>query len=155
MLRAFRAFLIMITIGLALPVMAQEGFSVGMYYNDQASPQLGGSVAYDKQVAQRTHSYSGVDITPIWDNGIRQIKVSPFTGVAVQVREIGKAKLFIAGAGGLDTTGSVVTGLGKVEGFVYFPINQRFALVAGGVGNYSPIKGVEGIARVGVRIGVK
>jgi hypothetical protein len=139
---------------IALPTTAQEtqGFSIGVFYNNQGTPNVGGSLAYDKLIAPRTYFYSGADIAPIKLDGHRQIKVSPFIGTAVDSKQFGRVRLFMAGAGGIDATESVITGLGKVEAYLVGPIKGGNHWVAGIAGEYSPITGWAGIGRIGLRI---
>lgn len=142
------------------PGMAQDtsqGFSLGVAYSQDGSPQIAGWGTYDKQISGGIYSYSGYDILPIWHSGskIPQLKFTPFTGIAYQFAQLHKLRLFAFGAGGLSTTGEVTTGAGKYGGFGHYSLGRGWGLIAGAEGSYSPINGTDAIIRMGFRYGVK
>ncbi|RPH38314.1 hypothetical protein EHM92_00085 [bacterium] len=148
---------------LCLPAVAQtgQGVTVGMAFNQNASPQIAGWGTYDKQITDKIYSYSGYDVTPISQfvvNGritIPQIKFTAFTGFAIKTAQISKLSLFLLGTGGFATTGQNTSGAGGAGGFAHYPLGHNWGLILAAQGSYSVITGTDAILRFGVRYGVK
>jgi hypothetical protein len=145
---------------LVVPVIAQDtnqGFTLGLAWNQNASPQLQGWGTYDRRISGKIFSYSGYDVMPLAseEGKVPGLKFNAFTGIALQVTKLDKLTLWIQGAGGVATTGEVTTGQGNFGGFGHIAFNENWGLILGGQGSYSPIQGTDAILRIGLRYGVK
>jgi hypothetical protein len=149
--------LLCLLILIPLPVFAQQGFSVGLAYNQNGDPAIQGWGTYDRAIQEKLYSYSGYDVLPLWQEGAKvpQLKFTAFTGLAYQVAKLNWLTLWIQGAGGMATTGDVTTGMGNYGGFAHCALGKGWGFIAGGQGSYSPIAGTDAILRFGFRYGVK
>src|SRR5574343_258332 len=144
-----------------MPIQEDEidisGLSLGVCYNQNATPQFAGWGSYDKLIAANIYSYSGYDVMPLKteSNGQSKMKFTPFTGFAYRISKSDNLSIFVFGAGGVSTTGDVVTGAGKYGGFGHYRISKRFGIVIGGEGSYSPINGTDAIFRTGLRFAMR
>lgn len=139
----------------ALARAADQGFTVGMAFDSNGSPQILGSGSYDKEIGMKIYSITGYDILPIKVEGkaIPQLKFTAFTGFLYDTITIGKLHFFLKGAGGVAATGDVTTGTGIYGGLFRYPIGKGWSVNAGGEGAYSPINGTDAIIRLGFRYG--
>jgi hypothetical protein len=155
-----RYLLILLLLLLPLPAFAQQGFSVGAAYNQNALPNIQAWGTYDRAlpgISANLYSYSGYDVMPLWQEGstIPKLKFTAFTGLALQVAKLNWLTLFIQGAGGMATTNDVTTGMGQYGGFAHCALGKGWGFIVGGQGSYSPINGTDAIVRAGFRYGVK
>ncbi|MBN1567948.1 MAG: hypothetical protein JXA73_08870 [Acidobacteria bacterium] len=153
----FSIFFLAALVPLAGAQDSSQGFSLGVAYNQNGDPQFAGWGTYDKHLGAGLYSYSGYDVLPLKQDGSKfpQLKFTPFTGFAYRAAKLDRLSLFAFGAGGISTTGEVVTGAGKYGGFGHYDLGKGWGLVAGAEGSYSPINGTDAIIRFGFRYGVK
>ena len=149
------ALLFISVVGLAQDT--SKGVTVGMAFNQNATPQISGWGTYDHQISGRLFSYSGYDVAPLIqaNSKIPKLKFLAFSGFAVHTATLGKLSLWLMGAGGMATTGDTVTGSGNFGGFGHYALGNGWGLILGAQGNYSPISGTDATIRAGFRYGVK